>query len=166
TRRPNDYSDYMKLGVVEYVAMGPELPFFIASVGNLMRPSTHLAPNEVYLNRSVAAFPKNYMVGSIRSMLFVSHFERGNIDWRWTINENNLEPLPMPWLRQNIAVLNRLTHCATTHALDVERNRCLVELQSESSAVYKDAWLADRHSYSQHLGLDFLIVPPVENLKK
>lgn len=154
----NDPS-YIAEPIVEYVGIKADFPFLIISAGNLTKPEGQLAPGEHYISRTVAAVPKDHLIMSIRGTLFVSHFERADLDWRWTLKETTLEPLPMPWRRSDSKTLSRLTGCATQGETQAERRQCLLQIINGANKVFRESWLQDSHSYSQHYAVDLFAVP-------
>jgi hypothetical protein len=165
SRMPDKPADYMKQASVEYVFTRLELPFLLISVGNLTKPGVQLAPGEFHISRSIAAVPKDHLAVSVRGSVLLSHFPNSELDWRWTVKQSTLEPLPMPWKRNDSDSLARLTKCAVSTDTGEGRNRCVDEIMTRARELYRKAWESDSYSYSQDYAIDFIAKLPTAPAK-
>jgi hypothetical protein len=165
SRMPDRPPEYIEQGTVEYIFNRLELPFLFISVGNLVKPGVQLAPGEIHLNRSIAAVPLDHLVVSIRGSLLISHFKKDNLDWRWTVNKTTLEPLAMPWRRNDEESLTRLTQCALNANTAESKQKCIANMKSRVQTLYRQAWESDPYSYSQYYAADLIVKPSIKSEK-
>lgn len=153
--------EYMNRSSAEYLAFPPAPPHLMISVGNLAHPGSHLAPGETHINRTIALVPKDYQLITIRGVVFVSHFERSDLAWRWTITVDTLQPLPLAWPRNEAAELSRLSSCVASEETAAKRQECRDRIDSHAKETFRKHWEQDSNSYSQHYASDVFATPQV-----